>query len=135
MRKIPLILIALALLLGSTTIHGHAADSKKEVEALMKKKLTESQKLLAGIAMGDFDSVAKHAEALLEVSKKAEWKVLATPLYVIYSNQFQNNVEEMIKSAKKRNIDSTALSYVEVTLTCVKCHKHVREKRMARLDR
>jgi hypothetical protein len=53
----------------------------------------------------------------------------------MYSNQFQNNVEDMIKNAKKKNIDAAALSYVEVTLTCVKCHKHVRAKRMARLDR
>src|SRR5579859_2954604 len=123
MRKLPFVLTALALLAGSAAIDGHAADSKKEVEVLMKKKLTESQKLLAGIALGDFDAVGKHAEALLEISKAAEWKVLATPLYVMYSNQFQNNVEEMIKNAKKRNIDGTALSYVEVTLTCVKCHK------------
>ena len=83
----------------------------------------------------EIDLNAKHAEELLEISKKAEWKVLATPLYVLYSNQFQNNVEEMIKNSRKKNIDAAALSYVEVTLTCVKCHKHVREKRMARLDR
>jgi hypothetical protein len=135
MRKIPFILTALGFLVGSVAFDGHAADSKKEVETLMKRKLAESQKLLAGIALADFDTVAKHSRELLDISKKAEWKVLATPLYVLYSNQFQNNVEEMIKNARKKNIDATALSYVEVTLTCVKCHKHVREKRMARLDR
>jgi cytochrome c556 len=134
MRKIPFILTALGLLLGCVALDGHAADNK-EVEKLMKRKLVESQKILAGIALADFDQIAKHSEELLQISKKAEWKVLATPLYVLYSNQFQNNVEEMIKNAKKKNIDAAALSYVEVTLTCVKCHKHVREKRMARLDR
>jgi hypothetical protein len=135
MKKIPFVLTALGLLLGSMALHGHAADREKEVEVLMKKKLAESQKLLAGIALADFDSVAKHAKELLDISKKAEWKVLDTPLYAMYSNQFQNNVEDLIKNAKKKNIDAAALSYVEVTLTCVKCHKHVREKRMVRLDR
>jgi hypothetical protein len=135
MRKIPFILTALGLLLCSLTLHGHAADSKKEVEALMKKKLAAAQKVLAGIALADFDAIAKQGNELLQISKKAEWKVLDTPLYTMYSNQFQNNVEEMIKNAKKKNVDATALSYVEVTLTCVKCHKHVREKRMVRLER
>jgi hypothetical protein len=129
-------LTALGLLIGTLALDGHAAAPKKEtVEALMKKKLVGSQKVLEGIALHDFDAVAKHGEELLRLSKRAEWKVLNTPLYQIYSNEFQSNVEDLIKNAKKKNVDATALSYVDLTLTCVKCHKHVREKRMARLDR
>jgi hypothetical protein len=76
----------------------------------------------------------KHAEGLLIISKQAEWKALKTPLYEVYSNEFRRKAEGLIENAKKKNVDAAALSYVDLTLTCVKCHKHVREKRMARLD-
>jgi hypothetical protein len=107
---------------------------KDSVEVLMKKKLTQSQKLLEGIALNDFDRIQSSAEELLLISKRAEWKVLKTPIYEMYSNEFRGNADALVRAAKKKNIDSAALSYVELTLTCVKCHKHVREVRMTRAD-
>src|SRR5204863_284991 len=61
-------------------------------------------------------------------------RVLMTPLYVLYSAEFQRVADNLAKNAQDKNLDAAALSYVELTLTCVKCHKHVREVRMARLD-
>jgi hypothetical protein len=133
MRRIPFLLTALGLLLGIPALRGDDADSNK-VQELMKRKLTQSQKVLEGIALNDFDRIATHAEELQVISKQAEWKVLKTPLYVMYSNEFRGIAEDLVKNAKKKNLDAAALSYVELTLTCVKCHKHVREKRMVRLD-
>jgi hypothetical protein len=133
MRRAPFILTALVFLVGLPTLQGHAAPKKETVEALMKKKLVEAQKVLEGIALGEFDQVARHADELLRLSKRAEWKVLKTPLYEVYSNEFQSNIEDLIKSARRKNVDGAALAYVDLTLTCVKCHKHVRDKRMARL--
>jgi hypothetical protein len=140
MRKVAFILTVLGLLLGALSLAGHAAQPKKKgkaekVDALMKKKLVQSQKVLAGIALNDFDKIAEGAEELMHISKQAEFKeVIKSPLYEVYSMQFRSNAEDLIKSAKKKNVDAAALSYVELTLTCVKCHKHVREKRMATLD-
>ena len=133
MKRTPFLLTAVGLLLGVPVLKGDDADSNK-VQELMKRKLTQSQKVLEGIALNDFDMIAKHAEELQVISKQAEWKVLKTPLYVMYSNDFRGIAEELVKNAKKKNIDAAALPYVELTLTCVKCHKHVREKRMVRLD-
>jgi hypothetical protein len=133
MKRVSFVLIALAALACVPAPNGRAAPPDKAQE-LMRKKLAQSQKVLEGIAVQDFDLIAKHAEGLLVISKQAEWKVLKTPLYEVYSNEFRRNAEELIENAKKKNVDAAALSYVDLTLTCVKCHKHVREKRMARLD-
>jgi hypothetical protein len=100
----------------------------------MKRKLQQSQKVLEGVALNDFDLIAKHAEELIAVSKEAQWKVLKTPQYDIYSTDFRRSAEALVKNAKDRNLDAAALSYVELTMTCVKCHKHVREVRMVRAD-
>jgi len=105
---------------------------KNKVSALMQRKLQQSQKVLEGVALGDFDRIARHAEELLDISKAAEWRVVKTPRYQTYSAEFQRTVENLVKHAKDKNLDAAALSYVELTLTCVKCHKHVREVRMVR---
>ena len=101
---------------------------------LMRRKLDNSQKVLEGIAVNDFDKIAKHGEELIFISKQAEWRVLQTPQYELHSNEFRRVAESLIKNAKDKNVDAAALNYVDMTLTCVKCHKHVREIRMTRLD-
>ena len=78
--------------------------------------------------------IAKHGDELIDLSKQVEWKVLKTPQYEIHSNQFRRSAETLIKDAKDKNLDAAALTYVELTLTCVRCHKYVREERMTRLD-
>ncbi|HZY84486.1 MAG TPA: hypothetical protein VFE78_06630 [Gemmataceae bacterium] len=133
MKRVSFVFIALVALACVPSPNGRAAPPDK-VQELMRRKLVQSQKVLEGVAVQDFDLIVKHAEGLLIISKQAEWKVLKTPLYEVYSNEFRRNAEELIENAKKKNVDAAALSYVDLTLTCVKCHKHVREKRMARRD-
>jgi hypothetical protein len=128
-----MLLACAVLLTGLPGSNGYGDESKK-VAALMKRKLEQSQKVLEGVALNDFDKITKHAEELIAISKEAEWKVLKTPRYELYSTDFRRNSEGLIKNAKDKNLDAAALSYVELTLTCVKCHKHVREVRMVRAD-
>jgi len=109
--------------------------SAKRISELMQKKLAHSQKVLEGIAVNDFKTISKHADELIDLSKQVEWRVLKTPQYETNSNEFRRDAENLIKSAKDKNIDAAALAYVELTLTCVRCHKYVREERMVLLDR
>jgi hypothetical protein len=127
-------LLAGAVFLASlSAVPGHG-DEPTKVQALMKRKLAQAQKVLEGVAVNDFDLIAKHADELIAISKEAEWKVIKTPQYDQYSGDFRRNAASLVKNAKDRNIDAAALSYVDLTLTCVKCHKHVREVRMVRAD-
>ena len=128
-----LVLVA-ALLLGGLVSFGDASSPRpqKKTAELMRAKLTHSQKLLEGVTMHDFKIIEKHAEELIDISKAAEWKVLKTPQYEMYSNDLRRIAGEMIENAKKKNGDAAALNYVDLTLTCVKCHKHVRDTRMTR---
>lgn len=99
----------------------------KELSELMRRKLTNSQNVLEGIALGDFEMIAKHADELIAVSQQAEWRVLKTPEYETYSNDLRRNAAVLIQQSNAKNLDGAVLAYVELTLTCVKCHKHVRE--------
>jgi hypothetical protein len=134
MRKLTLLLLGLTLVVGLPNVSGREDPDKKKIQELMYRKLAQSQKVLEGIALNDFDKIAKHAEELITISKTAEFRVLKTPRYDLYSADFQRSADTLIKNAKDKNIDAAALTYVDLTLTCVKCHKHVREVRMVRLD-
>jgi hypothetical protein len=131
MRRVTFVAAVLALLLGIPTLSGHGGEPKKDdkLHDLMQRKLAASQKVLEGIALGDFDKIGKQADELIDVSKQTEWRVLKTPQFELYSNDFRRVADNLAKNAKDKNLDAAALSYVELTLTCVKCHKHVRDTR------
>ena len=137
MKKMPTILCMLIALGGIPLIRiiGQEPPKKEaDVKELMQHKLKHSQKILEAIATNDFDNLSKHADELIILSKEAEWKVIKTPRYETYSNDFRRNAEALVQSAKEKNLDAAALAYVDLTLNCVKCHKHVREVRMTRRD-
>lgn len=128
----PMLTACVLLAVGGwvASLCGHAADPP-DVNGLMRKKLQAAQKVLEGIAVTDYDLIGKHAQDLILISKAAEWKVLATPEYELYSSDLRRAAQAIAKSAKEKNIDGAALGYVDLTLACVKCHKHVREVRTA----
>lgn len=113
-----------------------SVDSQEKVKAdpkkltVMERKLLHAQKLLEGLAMKDFEKIDKSTEGLMECLKEATWRINDTDKYLLYSNEFLRNIEGMQKASKKKNIDAATLSYVEMTLTCVKCHEHLRETRI-----
>jgi len=123
--------VMLPRLLGQTK---EADKEKDKVANLMKRKLDRAQKVLDGIATRDYDKIIKNAEDLSDISKEASWRVLKTPTYEVFSGEFQRNTATLIKSAKDKNLDAATLAYVNLTLTCVKCHNHVREVRMVRSE-
>jgi len=133
MKNAPFIVTAALLLLAIPVMSSHGED-KAALKKLMTKKLENAQKVLEGLAINDYDMVAKHADELIQISKAAEFRVLKTPQYEMNSNDFRRAAETMIQQAKAKNTDGIALAYVDMTLSCVRCHKHVREVRMASLD-
>jgi hypothetical protein len=130
-NRFKILVVALALLPMAPAVGSEKPEGDR-VARLMQRKLQRAQKVLEGVAVKDFDMIGKNAEELIEISKQAGWKVLKTNEYEFYSKDFRRIAEALISNAKAQNIDAAALSYVDLTLTCVKCHKHVREERMVR---
>ena len=123
-----LTVLAVALL-GS----GHAQEKKpapKKPPTVMQRKLAHAQKVLEALALNDFDKIATNADDLTQCAQEAGWKVVKTARYDLYSNDFMRHLDSMKKAAKAKNLDAAALAYVEVTLTCVKCHQYVREEKI-----
>ena len=92
----------------------------------MQQKLKHSQKIFAGMVEGDFfkvEDAARHLKFMsrLENFVKARHKGYRTQLKVFY---FAN--EEILEGAREKNIDRVMLGYNQVAISCVACHKQLR---------
>jgi len=99
---------------------------------LMRKKLEHAQKLLEGIAVNDLKKVDDNAGDLMTLSKVAEFRALKTLDYERHSNDFRRTLDDMRRGVKNKNLEAVTLAYMDMTMTCVRCHTHVRETRIAR---
>src|SRR5262245_14466088 len=108
-----------------------AVGTQKGLSQVMVDKLRHSQGLFQGIALADYPKIISSAESLLALSKTAEWANNA-PRYEMYNNNFQVAVQGVIEKAKEKNIDGVVLAFQDVTKSCVRCHRYLREIRDAR---
>ena len=77
-----------------------------------------------------YDLIAKNATSLRELSEDARWKVSPDTHYFRLGADFQMIADELAEKARQKNLDGATLAYLELTMSCVKCHKLVRDKRL-----
>ena len=127
---------AFALAFIPLAVSGQDKRDKDEILAeMMQKKLKSAHLVLDGVALGDFKKIANGGEELTRLAKSETWQLIRSPLYERHSADFVRTTENLVKKAKEKNMDGAALAYVEMTLSCVRCHQYVREhRRDARLS-
>jgi cytochrome c556 len=97
----------------------------------MRRKLAHSEQVLAGLVTEDYQLIAQHAQHLSLLSQQTTWQVLQTPEYLDHSTEFRRAADRLTEAARKKNLDGAALAYVDVTMSCVNCHKYVRDSQGA----
>jgi hypothetical protein len=107
---------------------GSIKESAKKLamKAFMRKKLASSQEIIEGLALEDFELIEKGAKNLKAMSAAAEFMVTEDPLYKEHSNDFRKVVIKMEKAAREKRIDGATLGFMDMTMSCVECHKYVR---------
>jgi hypothetical protein len=98
-------------------------------QVLMRDKLTHAKDALEGLSVEDFDKVARSAELLRMISRASSWYVLDSDEYQRMSKDFQEQATDLERHAKAKNLDAASLDYVRISLTCVQCHKYMRENK------
>ena len=91
------------------------------------KKLEKSKKILEGLALEDYDMIAKNARSLRLLSREAGWKVIQTEEYATQSRDFRRTCDLIAKAAEDKEIGRAALGYVALTVRCVECHAYMRK--------
>ena len=123
--------------LGLASVWGLArggyGEPREALQDFMRVKLKDSQNVLEGLVLDDFDKIAKNSQDMSLLTLAETWQVLNTPQYVEYSRKFRNATDTLTEMAKKRNLEGATMAYNLVTVKCVECHKYVRDVRMAGL--
>lgn len=107
----------------------NAAPQADAVADFMRAKLGHSQHVLEGLALEDYDLIARGAQELALASQASSWQVLQTEEYARQSAEFRRSCDALRTAAKQKNLDGAALAWMEVTMKCVQCHKYVRDQR------
>jgi hypothetical protein len=133
MKNCSLCIVALGVLsaVGFLAVGSSGQDARSaKRSAFMRQKLEFSKNILEGLAREDYSLIAKNAKALTLLSQASEWEVETIPdveQYVPYTTEFQRLTADLTKNAKAKNLDGATLAYVQLTMSCVKCHKFVRD--------
>jgi hypothetical protein len=108
-----------------------ASKSKSErdrASVWMREKLAASQKILEGLTKGDFALIEKQAVGMQNVSYMEGWFRAEVPGYKAQLHAFDYANDGIIQSARYKNLDGVTLAYTQLTISCVQCHKIVRDK-------
>jgi hypothetical protein len=113
---------------GTTTVSGQEVAGKDQPTSFwMQKKLDYSKNILAGIATADFDKIVQNAESMRHLSSIEGFIRGRTPGYRTQLQIFQESADEIIRQGNKDNVEGAALAFTQLTISCVNCHKQLRE--------
>lgn len=127
--------LTLALIPFNVAGQGKKEERDEILAKMMQKKLKSAHLVLDGVVMADFKKVANGGDELIQLAKSETWQLIRSPLYETHSANFIRATEKLVKKAQEKNMDGMALAYVDMTLSCVRCHEYVREhRRDARID-
>ena len=117
--------------LAATFLAARAQEQRPRSRAeSMRMKLEYSKKVLEGLTLEDYETIAKNAKALKKLSQDARWEQPTIPDpsdYDVFTGEFQRLTDELEKKAREKNIDGATLAYLRLTMNCVNCHKYVRQ--------
>ena len=97
----------------------------------MEKKLTHSQAILRGLAMGDFEDVKYNAGRLKLLNRVEGFVRRRHPNYRVHVNTFSRVAAEIERQAEKKNIEGATLAFNQLTVSCVECHQSLRNNESA----
>lgn len=103
-------------------------------EELMAAKLKGTQAVLEHVALNDFPKLVETAEDLAQIAKTVAFlNAYKGKEYEFHITTFRRAAETMGIKAKERNMDGVLVAFNDMTLTCLKCHQGIRDKKFETL--
>jgi hypothetical protein len=93
----------------------------------MEQKLRLSQEILKGLASGDFALIGKSAEIMQGLNKIEVFVRREPEGYRDSMRQFVLANDDLIRASAEENLEGATLAFNQLTVSCVNCHRHLRE--------
>jgi hypothetical protein len=121
--------LALALIASLACTAIGKDDQSDRSSIWMKQKLRASQAILKGLADGDFEGIGANAQSMNLMEHLEKWARAGKPDYQTQLRLFEFANRELIHSASTQNLEAATLAYTQLTVSCVNCHKLVRDSK------
>jgi hypothetical protein len=126
-RHVTAALVVTFVLITKTGLSAAEPAAKAETTSYwMKKKLEHSQNMLAGIATADFDKIIENGAAMRNLSKVEGFIRGQAPGYREELQIFDKACAEIVRQARRENVEGAALAFTQLTISCVNCHQILR---------
>lgn len=125
MRRVPVLTTVLLAVLCLSLVIGADDKQPDRQQNVMEQKLSHAQGILSGLAKEDFAAISRESTDLLALAQQ-QWIEHDTPEYRAQLKDFWITLEGIDASAKEKNLDGATLGYMQLTLSCIKCHKYLR---------
>jgi len=99
---------------------------------LMREKLAHAQRILEALTTSNHALLEREATSLARITESPDWWVLRSPEFRGHSDRFLKIANELVQSARDRDLDAASVQYAALTTTCYQCHKYVKDSRIAR---
>lgn len=119
-------LIACVICVGLVNLPA-AAEKKTPPEVDMSKKLEYSKNILDGLVREDFDRILASAKSLNKLAER-KWLENESAEYRTQNQVFWFLTGTLTMAAEQKNIDGATLSYLQITQSCINCHKLIRRR-------
>jgi len=122
-----------AFIAAACLVAAQSADAQTvRTGRLMREKLVHAQRILAALTTSDYVLLQKETGALIKVTENPTWKELMTPELRPYTGDFTKALASLAAAADRRDYETAAASYSQLTAACLACHRHVMNARIAR---
>tara|TARA_R100000789_G_scaffold100119_1_gene108819 strand:- start:463 stop:927 length:465 start_codon:yes stop_codon:yes gene_type:complete len=113
---------------GHRPLSENSSDEDVDLRrSFMRAKLKASSDILEGLSNEDFLLISSGAEKLYKMSTVEKWLYSDDEKYRQYTNEFQRDALALVETAKEGNLDKSTLKWMELTMKCIECHRHIRE--------
>ncbi len=101
-------------------------EQEKDLHHFMIAKLKASIDILEGLTTENYPLIKHGATKLNQMSTAEKWRYSNDTIYRQFSSEFQRTTQDLIEAANEKNLDKSALKWMDVTVKCIECHRHVR---------
>lgn len=119
------IVVAGFLAVGCLVATHAFGEQKAGNEKQMKKKLEYSKNILEGMVTEDYGKIATNAKALNKIGEQ-KWQETESPEYRTQNQVYWFTTGTLLMAAEEKNLDGVTLSYTQMTMSCVNCHRLLR---------
>jgi hypothetical protein len=115
---------------AANQIHDQQAglpDSDIQANFWMDQKLRLSKEILTGLANADFELIGKNAEVIRGLNRVEKFVRRGPEGYRDQLKLFNMANNALVRASEEENLEGVTLAFNQLTISCVNCHKHLRE--------